>query len=279
RINTLATLRLGRLARAAGVARFLFSSSCSNYGAAASDTWLDEDAPLNPVTPYAVSKVEAETGLDALARPDFTPVFLRSATAYGLSPRLRFDLVVNNLTAWAMATGQVRLKSDGSAWRPLVHVEDIAQAFLRALEAPRELVHRRAFNVGRDADCMQIRDLAQKIRDALPGTEVTFATTAAADRRTYRVSCARIAGLGFRPEWDVARGIVQLRDALRRQPVPVQEFEGPRYGRVAHIRALLARHELTGDLRDARPEGAAAPAITPAAVGATAPDPRAPTTA
>jgi len=248
-INTRATLRLADAARSAGVARFLFSSSCSNYGASATGDWLTEDAPLNPVTPYAVSKVEAEAGLDGLAGDGFSPVFLRSATAYGVSPRIRFDLVVNNLTAWAMATGQVRLKSDGSAWRPLVHVADIAHAFECALTASRDRVHRHAFNVGRNEDCMQIRTLAGKIRDTVPGTEISFASDAGTDRRTYRVDCSKIAGIGFTPRWQVESGIAELRDALRAMLVPVDAFEGPRFGRVAHIRHALANGRLTADLR------------------------------
>lgn len=248
-INTKATLHLAEAARSAGVSRFLFASSCSNYGASATDDWLTENAPLNPVTPYAVSKVEAEAGLDRIANDDFSPIFLRSATAYGVSPRIRFDLVVNNLTAWAMATGQVRLKSDGHAWRPLVHVGDIAQAFECALTAPRDLVHRQAFNVGRNDDCMQIRTLAEKVHQIIPGTEVSFAPSTEADKRTYRVDCSKIASIGFKPVWQVESGIVELRDALTSTPVGVNAFEGSRFGRVAHIRQALAAGTLNADLR------------------------------
>ncbi len=248
-INTEATLRLARSAKAAGVGRFIFSSSCSNYGVATSGVWLNEGAPLNPDTPYAVSKVRSEEGLDLLADASFTTVSLRSATAYGLSPRIRFDLVGNNLTAWAVATGQVRLKSDGMAWRPLVHAEDMAQAFLRALEAERILVHRQAFNVGRNEDCMQIRDLALIVQEMIPEAEVTFSPGSGADRRTYRVDCSKIRGIGFEPRWCVRAGIAQLRDAFRARNVKVADFEGERYQRVAHIRGLMARGELDLQLR------------------------------
>jgi len=248
-INTGATLRLARAARTAGVKRFLFSSSCSNYGASGTDDWLAEDAPLHPVTPYAVSKVRAEDALDALADTDFSPVFLRSATAYGVSPRIRFDLVVNNLTAWAVATGKVRLKSDGSAWRPLVHIADISRAFECALAAPRDLVHRQAFNVGRNADCMQIRDLADRVRRGVPGAEISFARGAAADQRTYRVECTKIEGIGFKARWTVEAGIAELRAALTETPVPVDAFEGQRFGRVAHIRHLMERGALDARLQ------------------------------
>lgn len=250
-INTDATLRLATAAKAAGIARFVYASSCSNYGASGTDDWLTEEAPLHPVTPYARSKVDSEAALDALADAHFSPVFLRPATAYGVSPRIRFDLVVNNLTAWAMATGQVRLKSDGSAWRPLVHIADIAQAFEKAMIAPRDLVHRQAFNVGRNADCMQIRDLAAQIHLHIPGTEITFAGGASADTRTYRVDCSKIARLGFAPVWSVAKGVEELRTALTASPVPAEDFEGARYGRVAHIRAALSTGRLTSALRPA----------------------------
>lgn len=247
-INHLATDRLARAAKSAGVRRFVFSSSCSSYGIGGDDL-LTEDSPLRPVTPYAVSKIEGEAAIDALAGDDFCTVALRSGTAYGLSPRIRFDLVVNNLTAWAKATGQVRLKSDGSSWRPLVHAEDMARAFVDASVAPRDLVHRQAFNVGRTEDSIQIRTVAGMVRDAIPGTEITFADEASPDIRTYRVDCSKIRRIGFAPRWTVPEGIASLRDAFEAQPVPVAEFEGPRYQRVAHVKALLARGSIDKTLR------------------------------
>lgn len=249
-INRRATLDLAKAAKAAGVSRFLFSSSCSNYGASGSDDWLDEEAPLRPVTPYARSKVDSEADLANLADETFSPVFLRSATAYGVSPRLRFDLVLNNLTAWAMATGQIRLKSDGSAWRPLVHIIDIAQAFERVLAAPREAIHAQAFNVGHNRDCMRVRDLAEKIQAALPETRITFASGAIADTRTYRVDCSKIADIGFAPCWSVEDGIAELRNALSRYPVTPEDFEGPRFARVAHLRMCMDTGRRTQSLRE-----------------------------
>ena len=247
-INLQATVRLGKLAKEAGVKRFVFSSSCSNYGASEGDDWLTETSTLNPVTPYAVSKQVCEEELDKLADENFTPVYLRSATAYGMSPRIRFDLVVNNLTAWAVATGEVRLKSDGSAWRPLLHVEDMSQAFVCALTADRELVHREAFNVGRNEDCMQIRDVAAIVDAAIPEARITFSPGHVADVRTYRVDCTKIKKIGFEAQWTLERGVAQLRDAFRATGVSVDDFEGARYQRLAHIRHLISSGELDSKL-------------------------------
>jgi nucleoside-diphosphate-sugar epimerase len=247
--NLHGTLKLARAAKAAGVGRFVFASSCSNYGAADGDDWLTETSPMNPVTPYAVSKLRCEEELDKLADRDFSPVYLRSATAYGMSPRIRFDLVVNNLIAWATATGDIRLKSDGSAWRPLVHVEDMALAFLLAATADRDLVHREAFNVGRNEDCMRIRDLSEMIHQGIPGTRITFAADRITDSRTYRVDCSKIRRIGFDARWTLERGIEQLRDAFRLHGVRVADFEGARYQRLAHIRQLMETGELDPSLR------------------------------
>src|SRR5918996_5787743 len=214
-INHHAASRLGRLAKEAGVTRFLFSYSCSLYGAAGDD-FLDESAEFNPVTPYGESKLLVENDLRALADDGFSPTYLRNATAYGLSARLRGDLVVNNLVAYAYATGEVFLKSDGTPLRPLVHIEDIGAAFLAVLEAPRDLVHDQAFNVGRTEENYRIRDVAGIVAEAVPGSQITFAATAGPDLRNYRVNCNKLATTlpGYDPRWTVPAGVEQLRSAF-----------------------------------------------------------------
>jgi len=249
-INEHASLRLAELAKEAGASRFVFSSSCSNYGAAGDD-FLDEDAAFNPVTPYAVSKVRVEQRLRQLADDDFSPTSLRNATAYGISSRLRLDLVLNNLVAWAHTTGRVRLLSDGTPWRPLVHIEDIARAFQVVLEAPRELVHDRAWNVGRTAENYRIRELAEIVAETVPGTAVELAAGAGPDQRNYRVSCDRIAAElpGFQPRWDARKGARELVEAFRRQGLTLEQFEGSSYKRLAAIQAQQRAGRLGADLR------------------------------
>jgi nucleoside-diphosphate-sugar epimerase len=249
-INLRASLRVATLAKHAGVRRFLFASSCSNYGKAG-DGFLDEDAALNPVTPYGISKVMVEEGLSQLADDSFSPVYLRASTAYGVSPRLRFDLVLNNLTAWAYTTGHVYLKSDGTPWRPIVHVEDICRAYLAALEAPIERVHDRAFNVGTTSENYQIRDLAEIVRSVVPNSEVRYADDAGPDKRCYRVDCSRIARElpGFKPQWTAERGARELLESFQRVGLTLEEFEGERFKRIAHLKKLVATGILDEDLR------------------------------
>ncbi len=249
-INYRATVRLAELAKAAGVRRFLFSSSCSTYGAAGDD-FLDEDAAFNPVTPYGESKVLSERDLSALADDDFSPTYLRNATAYGVSPRLRFDLVLNNLVAWAFTTGLVYLKSDGTPWRPIVHIEDIARAFIAILDAPRELVHDQAFNVGRTDANYRIRELAEIVAETVPGSRVEFAEDAGPDKRNYRVNCDRIAQVlpDFQPTWDARRGARELYDVYRRVGLKLEDFEGPRYRRLAQLKQLIGAGLLEETLR------------------------------
>jgi nucleoside-diphosphate-sugar epimerase len=249
-INHHASVRLARLSKEVGVRRFLFSSSCSTYGAAG-DKILDETADFNPVTPYGRSKVLVEQEVALLASPEFSPVFLRNATAYGVSPRLRFDLVLNNLTAWALTTGRVFIKSDGTPWRPIVHIEDISRAFLAALEAPRDHIHNQAFNVGRSEENYQIHDLAEIVKETVPGCTIEFAADAGPDKRCYRADFSRIlkALPAFQPKWDARRGARELYEAYKKVGLRVEDFEGPRYKRIDHIQGLLASGRLNADLR------------------------------
>lgn len=249
-INHLASVRLARLAKRAGVCRFLFASSCSNYGAAGQG-FLTENSTFNPVTPYGTSKVLVERDVSKLASETFSPCFLRASTAYGLSPRIRFDLVVNNLTAWAFTTGEVHLKSDGSPWRPIVHVEDIALAYAVALEADRDLIHNQAFNVGTTAENYQIREIAEVVRDIVPGSRIGFAEGAAPDTRNYRVDCNLIARTlhAFKPQWTSRRGVEQLYEAYRAVGLTLEEFEGEKFKRIAHLQKLVREGTLDDQLR------------------------------
>ncbi len=249
-INHLAGVRLARLAREAGVSRFLFASSCALYGKAG-DAMLDEDAAFHPITAYGESKVRSERDLAMLADDDFSPVFFRNATAYGVSPMLRADLVVNNLVGYAWTTGTVRIASDGTPWRPLVHVEDIAGALLAGLTAPRERIHNQAFNVGQSSENYQIRDIAALVAEVAPGVDIQYAEGGGPDPRCYRVACEKLARVlpDARPRWSLRRGIEQLYDAFRRYRLNETEFLGARYLRIGRLKQLLGEHRLDRDLR------------------------------
>jgi nucleoside-diphosphate-sugar epimerase len=259
-VNLDGTLHLARTAKAAKINRFLFASSCSLYGAAGSSA-VAEDAELFPVTPYGETKVQAERGLSLLADDNFSPTYLRNATAYGASPRLRLDIVVNNLTAIAMTTGQVRLESDGTPWRPLVHIEDISRAFGAMLEAPRELVHNQAFNIGRGEDNVQVRDIAAMVKDRVDGSTVSLAEGAGPDLRNYRVDFAKLEETfpELRLRWSVKEGIDELAGAYSKYSLTYEDFTSSRFVRLRKIRELLNAGDIDDMLRrtTGRPETAA----------------------
>jgi nucleoside-diphosphate-sugar epimerase len=249
-INHRGSVRLAELARAAGVSRFVFSSSCSTYGAGG-DRPCDESAPFNPVSAYAVSKVESEREIAALAGDAFSPTFMRNATAYGVSPRMRTDLVVNNFVGWAVTTGQIRILSDGTPWRPVVHIRDIAAAMIAVLEAPRARVHAVAFNVGRDEDNYRVRDIADAVARTVPDAEVVYAGTGEPDKRSYRVDFGKIRRElpEFTPAWNLEKGVREIYDAFRACELDRALFEGRHLVRLEQLKYLLATARVDERLR------------------------------
>ena len=249
-INHQASVRLAELAKQAGIKRYIFSSSCSNYGSAG-DNMVNEESAFNPVTPYGKAKVLVEQDVAKLADSDFCPTFLRNATAYGVSPRLRFDLVLNNLVAWAYTTGRVYLKSDGTPWRPIVHIEDISRAFLAVLHAPFEKIHNQAFNVGINSENYRISEIADIVEETVPECNIEFAEDAGPDKRCYRVECSRLPEVlpEFKPQWNARKGAQELYNTYKQIGLTLDEFEGPKYQRIGHIKELLGNGKLDENLR------------------------------
>ena len=249
-INHHASVRLARLAKQSGVRRFLFSSSCSMHGAN-SAAKVDETSPVEPVTPYGDSKIRAEQEISKMADDAFSPIFLRNGTVYGVSPRLRVDIVLNNLVGWAHTTGKVKLYTDGSPWRPLIHVEDVCSAFIAAMEAPVKVVHNQVFHVGSNKENYQIRQLAEIVCSVVPGSSIEYVNDHQADQRTYIADFTKIETQlpGFQPKWTVEAGARQLYQAYQAANMTLEEFTGSRYIRLKRIDELLQSGQLDTSLR------------------------------
>jgi nucleoside-diphosphate-sugar epimerase len=249
-INHKATINLAKLAKEAGVQRFLYASTCSVYGVTNQEELASEDSPLRPVSAYARSKVQSEADLASMADDSFSPVYLRNATAYGWSPRYRSDLVLNNLTCWAYTTGEIRILSDGTPWRPIVHVQDIANAFATVLSGPREAIHNQAFNVGINEENYQVRELAAIVQECFPDCKATYGEHSSPDPRSYRVDFSKINQSlpEFKPEWNARRGVEELRIAYKEIGLTREDFTGPKYVRLARLKSLLQEGQLDDNL-------------------------------
>lgn len=248
-INFHATMKLAGLAKEAGIKRFIFASSCSMYGIARTDKPLKEDGELNPVTAYAKAKANSEKHLAELADVNFHPVFMRNATVYGVSPKNRLDLVVNNLTAGAFLTGEITIMSDGTPWRPIVHIEDFSAAFIAALEAPEDKIHCQAFNVGINEENYQIKDIAEDVKKVVPGCRIRILNETGQDERTYRVDFTKIKNtLDFKPQWNVRKGIVELYEAYKKHHLTMEDFQSSKYFRVRTLKRLLSTEKIDTNL-------------------------------
>jgi len=250
-INYISSIKLARLAKSVGIDRYILSSSCSVYGIASTDSPITEEGYLNPLTTYAKAKAEAERELSKLADENFHPVFMRNATVYGLSPSLRLDLVVNNLVAWAYLTGKISIMSDGTPWRPIIHVEDFCRAFLAVLEAPSDKIHNNVFNVGSTDENYQIRDIAEKIGRIVPNSQVEILNKTGSDERSYRVDFSKLKKTftTFRPIWNLEKGIRELYQAYKEFGLTLDDFKSPNYFRVKWINYLIESNRLDRDLR------------------------------
>jgi len=248
-INYRASIRLAELAKKAGINRFVVASSCSLYGIKG-DEEINEEAPMEPVTAYAKSKVRVEKDLRKMADSSFSPVFMRPSTVYGVAPRLRVDIVLNNLVGWAFTTGKIKILSDGSPWRPAVHVEDISKAFIAALEAPQDIVHAEAFNVGQNKENYQIKDMAEAVKKVIPDCEIEFTGEHGSDSRTYIVNFDKIKErLKFNPTWDIHKGAKELADAFKEHGLTEKEFTGNKFIRINRLKQLLNDKRINNELR------------------------------
>lgn len=240
-INYKATMRIAELCKNKGIERFIFASSCSIYGIAPRGAFIDEEGKLNPITAYAKAKVESERGLARLADDDFHPVFMRNATAYGVSPKLRLDLVVNNLLAWAYLTGEITIMSDGTPFRPIVHIEDFCRAFVAVIRAPIGVVHCQAFNVGINEENYQIKDIAKEIKNILPESKIKILNKTGSDERTYRVDFSKVKKMlpDFQPRWDLRKGTIELLEAYKKYNLTIDDFASGKYFRIKTVRSLI----------------------------------------
>lgn len=249
-INFKSTIRIAEICKEKGISRFIFASSCSMYGITRNDAAVDEEGALNPITAYAKAKVNSELHLAKLADDDFHPVFMRNATVYGLSPRLRLDLVVNNLLAWAYLTGEATIMSDGTPWRPIVHIEDFCSAFIAALKAPIDKIHSQAFNVGINDENFQVKDIAREVQKVLPASKVRILNKTGPDERSYRVNFSKIKNTlsEFKPQWSLKKGIIELLEAYRRYNLTIDDFNSSKYFRIRAIKSLIESGKMDENL-------------------------------